>query len=50
MRKEYDLENINGRKNPYAAHLKKQMIVHTDKHTDKKVHTDKKSQSEYKKD
>ncbi|MCF8112084.1 MAG: BrnA antitoxin family protein [Desulfobacteraceae bacterium] len=27
MRKEYNLENMKGRKNPYAKHLKKQVTI-----------------------
>jgi len=27
MRKEYDFENMNGRKNPYAKNLKKQVTI-----------------------
>ena len=33
MRKEYDIENLNPRKNPYASKLKKQITVSIDSDT-----------------
>ena len=33
MRKEYDLKKMNGRKNPYAKRLKKQITIRLDTET-----------------
>lgn len=33
MREEYDIENLNPRKNPYAAKLKKQITIEIDSDT-----------------
>ena len=33
MREEYDIKNLNPRKNPYAARLKKQITINIDSST-----------------
>ena len=33
MREEYDIQNLNPRKNPYAGQLKKQVTINLDENT-----------------
>ena len=33
MRAEYDIENLNPRKNPYAKNIKRQVTIHIDNDT-----------------